>query len=347
VSRSSKAFFAAVIAVFSLIGQPASGEISQLAGNPEIMPVERRDSPRLEREIQELFANLPERKAFKIWAPATKHACAFLAELHGEQRLFSASANKVFILCERLRQEDSPSVEEQLIAHELKLDQEVWSIGSTVFNPPNLAGVVNERTAMEAMITHSDNTATDMVLEEAGADRVRQFIGSIGLTSTMIPDSTRALAGYLLGAPNYKTITWDELLSLLGRPFAHPALNDVETLASSANDLVSFYARALQGSFFRNQQTLEQFRRILLLGDITYLVPFPLGSSVFGKAGYFDSPGQHARCVAGGMYVLNRWVYFAAILNWDAADVDDPTTVAAFFDALRKAMMLVQGGLGS
>jgi hypothetical protein len=30
----------------------------------------------------------------------------------------------------------------------------------------------------------------------------------------------------------------------------------------------------------------------LSLGDITYLVPFPLGSSVFGTAGYFDIPGS-------------------------------------------------------
>jgi beta-lactamase class A len=199
---------------------------------------------------------------------------------------------------------------------------------------------------MEAMITHSDNTATDMVLKEAGADNVRRFIASIGLKSTMIPDSTRVLAGYLLGAPNYKTITWDELLSLAGRPFAYPALNDVETLASSAGDLVSFYARALQGRFFRNRQPLQQFRRILLLGDITYMVPFPLGASVFGKAGYFDSRGQHARCIAGGMYFPDRWVYFATILNWDAAETDDPKTVEAYFRATRNAIALVQDGLG-
>jgi beta-lactamase class A len=82
-------------------------------------------------------------------------------------------------------------------------------------------------------------------------------------------------------------------------PLVHPALNDVETLSSSANDLVSFFSRALQGRIFAHPETLEQFRRILLLGDITYLVPFPPGASVFGKAGYFDSPGDHGRCIAG------------------------------------------------
>jgi beta-lactamase class A len=337
-SRSKRVFLVLALGGLCLLGQPSFGEVASPPANSQ---------KGLERKIQELFANLPERKSFKIWAPATQFAPGFLAELHGPEQLFSASANKVFILCERLRQLDSPTVEEQLVTHELKLDKQVWSLGSPVFNPPYLSGLVSERTAMEAMITHSDNTATDMILKEAGADRVRQFIGSIGLTSTMIPDSTRALAAYLFGAPNYETITWDQLQALLGKPFVHPVLNEVETLASSADDLVSFYERALPGQFFRNRQTLVQFRRILSLGDITYLVPFPLGANVFGKAGYFDYPGQHARCIAGGMYFPDRWVYFAAILNWDSVESDDPATVAAFFDALRKAITLVQNQLGN
>jgi beta-lactamase class A len=141
-----------------------------------------------------------------------------------------------------------PDIEEKLVTHQLELDRNVWSPGSLVFNPPDLTGLVSERTAMEAMIVHSDNTATDMILREATAKAVRRFIASIGAKNTLIPDSTRALAGYLLGAPDYKTITWEELIAL-NVSFAHPLLNDVQTLASSANDLVSFYAQALPGRF--------------------------------------------------------------------------------------------------
>jgi beta-lactamase class A len=295
---------------------------------------------RLERQIRSLFANLPERKAFKIWAPATDCAPAFQVELNGEERLFSASANKAFILCQRLRQLDSPAVDEQLETHQLSLDQNVWSLGSPVFNPPDLTGLVSEKTAMEAMITHSDNTATDMVLKEAGAGSVRQFIGSIGLINTLIPDSTRALAGYLLGATDYLNITYEELLKLPAI-FVHPVLNNVETFASSPDDVVSFYQPALEGKFFRNSQTREEFRRILSLGDINYLVGFPLGSSVFGKAGYFDISGEHARCIAGGMYSHDRWIYFAAMINWNAAGPSDQPTVDAFYQALRTALTLV------
>jgi beta-lactamase class A len=302
---------------------------------------------RLEAEIQKLFTDLPQRKAFKIWAPATEDAPELLVELHSQKRLFSASTNKAFILCERLRQLDSPTIDSQLVSHEIPLDQSVWSFGSDIFNPPDLSGLVSERTAMEAMIIHSDNTATDMILKEAGPGKVRKFIASIGMKSTMIPDSTRALFAYAIGAPNYKTITWDELLAVATSPLVHPLLNDVETLSSSADDLVSFFSRALQGKFFQNPQTLQQFRRILSLEDITYLVPFPLGASVFGKAGYFDAAGEHGRCIAGGMYFPDRWVYFAMILNWDATEQNDPRTVAAYFRATREAIELVQDGLGN
>src|SRR5205085_9197637 len=123
--------------------------------------------------------------------------------------------------------------------------------------------------------------------------------------------------GYLSGAPYYKTITWDELISIPPGPLAHPFLNDVQTLASSPDDLVSFFSRALQGKFFSHRETLFEFRRIFLLGDSNYLVPFLLGMSVFGKAGYADIKGAHAVSIAGGAYFPNRWVCFSMVLIWD------------------------------
>ncbi len=289
-----------------------------------------------------MFSDLPERRALKIWAPARGSDPELLVELNSGQRMFVASTLKAVILCERLRQLDSPTVGSQIAERELKLDENIWSPGSTIFNPPDLSGLVSEQTAMEAMIIHSDNTATDMVLKQAGADAVRSFIASIGLKKTMIPDSTRVFAAYLAGAPNYKTITWDELKQLLQGPLVHPFLNDVETLASSADDLVSFFSRALRGEFFSHRETRFQFRRILSLGDINYLVPFPLGMSVFGKAGYADIKGEHARSIAGGVYFPNRWVYFSMVLNWDAAEMNDPETVNAFYRAIHSSIALVR-----
>ena len=244
MNQRRRAFLAAAAGLALTERQPSFGE-----GLPANHRKER-DCYGLEQEILDLFSNLPDRKALKLWAPATKDEPQFLVELHEQRRMFAASTNKAIVLCERLRQLDSPTVEKQIAEHELVLDQSIWSPGSTIFNPPDLSGLVSERTAMEAMIIHSDNTATDMVLKEAGAQNVRKFIASIGLKNTMIPDSTRSFAAYLLGAPNYKTITWDELTSIPPGPLAHPFLNDVETLASSADDLVSFFFASIAREVF-------------------------------------------------------------------------------------------------
>jgi hypothetical protein len=86
---------------------------------------------------------------------------------------------------------------------------------------------------------------------------------------------------------------------------------------------------------------------MLLLGDINYLVPFPLGLSVFGKAGYADVRGAHARSIAGGAYFPDRWVYFSIALNWDAVPGEDPETVNAFYGAIDKSIALLQQNLSS
>lgn len=188
-----------------------------------------------------------------------------MAQRNAHRMLFAASAIKTFVLCEALRQTDSPDVVEILEERELALDSTVWSFGSPTFTPMNLAGIVSERTTMEAMITRSDNTATDMMFKVAGADNVRAFIASAGLANTLVPDSTRAFTGYLFGAPDYAHLTWERLQEVVKDPRVNPFLNTVQTLASSADDLVSYYSRALQGAFFTHAETLNEFRRVLTL----------------------------------------------------------------------------------
>src|SRR3954447_13512971 len=73
----------------------------------------------LEEEILDLFSNLPDRKALKIWAPATRSGTEFLVQLNSNRRMFAASTLKAIILCERLRQLDSPKIESLLTEHEL------------------------------------------------------------------------------------------------------------------------------------------------------------------------------------------------------------------------------------
>jgi beta-lactamase class A len=303
-------------------------------------------SPRSPDDIVDLFERLPGDKAFKIFVPADRGDQGFLAELNAGQMLFVASAIKTFVLCEALRRVDSANLVEKLEATPLALNSTVWSPGAPTFNPPDLMGIVSERTTLEAMITRSDNTATDMMFKLVGAENVRQFVRSAGLRKTLVPDSTRAFAAYLYGAPNYLTITWDELEELLREgKLVHPFLNHVQTLASAADDLVSYYSRALRGKFFSHKQTLNEFRRILTLCDFIYLVPLPLGVSAYAKSGNADTPGFHVRSIAGGLLVAKRWIFFAFVINWYAQSPDDPETVDQFFSAIHRSLSWVKDSL--
>jgi beta-lactamase class A len=296
-------------------------------------------------EILRLFVGLPGDVAVKIVAPPRRSERGLLVESNASTRLFVGSAFKTFVLCEALRQADTPDVVQTISQRQLALDASVWSVDSATFNPPHLTGLVSERTALEAMILHSDNTGTDMAIQLVGPDHVRGFIASAGLTNTLVPDSTRVFFGYLLGAPDYQTFTWDDLVAAADDPIVNSPLNPVETLASSADDLVSYYARALQGEFFQNRETLNEFRRILALADAIWLVPLPLGVSAFVKGGSIDVPGFHAVCVPGGMFFDGRWVYFCLTLNWYTAAETDPNTFTAFLAAASEALALVKAAL--
>jgi beta-lactamase class A len=107
----------------------------------------------------------------------------------------------------------------------------------------------------------------------------------------------------------------------------------------------SSYSRALLGEFFTHRETLQEFRRILTLCDFIYLVPLPLGVSAYAKSGNADFPGFHARSIAGGLFVANRWIFFSFIINWYAASHEDPQTVDQFFSAIHRSLALVKDSL--
>lgn len=328
-----------------VLGGLAAGAAPLLIGSGEAQAARSLPGGSPGGKILKLFADLPGTVAVKIDAPATRRGQGLQVSLNAARRMFVGSAIKTFVLCEAFRQADSPEVLDTITARQLSLDPSVWSPDAPSFNPPNMIGQVTERTAMEAMIMHSDNTATDMMLKAAGPDNVRRFIASAGLTETMIPDSTRALFCYLLGLKNYKTATYLDLVAASSGPFVHPPLNNVQTMASSADDLVSYYSRALRGKFFRHEQTLSQFLEILSIAGAIWLIPVPLGVSAFMKGGSIDVPGFHAVCTPGGLFFDNRWVYFSFAINWPAPGETDPKTVEAFLAAAHQALVIVIAAL--
>jgi beta-lactamase class A len=230
------------------------------------------NTTRLAQEIVHLYQQLPGKTTLKIWAPPIHSRPAFLAEFEPDTVLFCGSAFKAYVLAEFLRQMECG---ETRLDELLTVNDRVWSLSSSVLTPwPGaVTGQITARTALDAMIAKSDNTATDMMLARVGADRIRQFLADQSLTHSRIPDSTRQFFGYVIGSPEWRNLTWKQLLDLSKHSTfpQRPLINDVQTMAASANDFVSFYTRALQGEFFQSSDTLTLFRSILA----PFLNPFP------------------------------------------------------------------------
>jgi beta-lactamase class A len=119
-----------------------------------------------------------------------------------------------------------------------------------------------------------------------------------------------------------------------------PALNDHQTMASTATELVGWYRRALRGELFRDAATLLEFKRISAMADSLAHV-LPPNTVGFGKGGSIDWDGFHCLCLAGQMVVADVPVTFSFTINWRGPNEDLPKVFgsykAAVADVLREA----------
>src|SRR5690606_20057884 len=79
--------------------------------------------------------------------------------LNAERPLFVGSAVKTFILAQYLKEVEAGRL---AMDAQVEIGPAVWSPGSPVFI--HLQGSTGAKIALEAMIAHSDNTATDVAL---------------------------------------------------------------------------------------------------------------------------------------------------------------------------------------
>lgn len=261
--------------------------------------------------------------------------------------LFTASAYKTFVLGQYLRDVEAGllSLEEQLA-----IDDSVRMIASPVFS--ELAGTTEARSVLEAMIAHSDNTATDRATGKVGADRVRALIAQAGLRSIRIPDSTRIFFSYLLGAPAGSDLGWQGLRKVLEHPQGpfRPPLNDVSTLAGSARDFVSWYEQVLQGALFAKPETLTEFKRIQAMSE-QIVKAVPLDTPAYAKGGELaallgfprNSKSFAGQIVVGGE--KSTPVTFCFIVNWDDPASDFPAVEAEFFAAIKGILGVIKRAL--
>ena len=201
--------------------------------------------------------------------------------------LFTASAFKSFVLAQYLRDVEAGLLSED---EQLAIDDSVRMTASPVLL--ELAGTTTARSVLEAMITHSDNMATDIATEKVGADRVRALIAEAGLSSIRIPNSTRLFLSYVLGAPIGEDLGWPGIALAVENPPGprRSPLNDVITLAGSSRDFVSWYEQALRGAFFVKRETLTEFKRIQAM-SIQIAQAVPSDTPAYAKGGEFPAVG--------------------------------------------------------
>jgi beta-lactamase class A len=298
---------------------------SALAAPVLIKPVVAADGAARAQAAVERFARIPATASGLV---AVDHSSASWRAAHDPTaRLFIGSAVKTFILAQYLREVEAGRLTE---VQQVKVDDAVRSVSSPVFL--NLTGTTQARSALEAMITHSDNTATDITLAAAGPAQVRALIAEAGLKQTQIPDSTRRLFSYIAGAPEGVDLGWDGPLratngSLPGTP--RPPLNDKQTMASTAEDMVHWYQQVLRGTFFKKPATLVEFKRISAMADAIAMA-VPPDTPAYGKGGSIDWEGFHCLAFAGQMIVSKVPVTFCLTINWNGPDDKVPAMTQSY-----------------
>lgn len=263
-----------------------------------------------------------------------------------DARLFIASSVKTFILAQFLRDVEAgrDGVTENTPC---EVSDRFRTLGSPVLD--DLDGTFAYRYALEAMIAHSDNMATDIVLAKVDAARVRTLIAQAGLTQTQIPTSTRRLFSYLAGAPIGTDLGWDGIRRIasgesLGLTSRTDVINANESMVSTASEMVAWYQRVLAEQFFQNAATTREFKRISAMANALPLV-VPDDTPAYGKGGSIDWEDFHVISLAGQMRVRDIPVSFNFTLNWTGGALTSVSRVPEFGNAVSQVLAQVDKAL--
>jgi beta-lactamase class A len=147
------------------------------------------------------FLGLPGAKSVQIEADDRRHP--WQASHAADAPLFCGSCFKTFVLATYLQEVEARRLSE---SEQLPIDDRVRSIGGGAFD--HRSGTASARTVLEAMISHSDNTATDAAMRRVDVDNVRTFLSKANLMRARVPDSTRRFFSYLAGYPPGVDMGW-------------------------------------------------------------------------------------------------------------------------------------------
>jgi beta-lactamase class A len=288
------------------------------------------------------FDKLPGDVAYRI--NVGRGGKKFTAGQRAGDTLFVGSSVKTFILARYLRDVENGRL---ALAEQLKVNNAVRALSSPVFL--ELTGTTPATSVLEAMITHSDNTATDIALRQVGPGRVRTFVENAGLKSVRIATSTRLLFCYLAGAPFGVDEGWAgmKVIASGGKfgPLRSP-MNKRETMQGSADDFVSYYEQILAGDLIRTEAMRREFRCISSMPAIFWSVG-PENTPIFGKGGSIEWDGFNALCLPGQMLVGGTLpVTFSFVVNWKGKPSTIPGVGDQFASAIRATLAAAAKAFG-
>lgn len=294
---------------------------------------ERRLRFNIDEPLQKL-AELPGTSSYKF--EVGTNGTIFNAAYRSDAQMFVGSAVKTFFLLKFLQDVERGKKSESDL---LPVNNKIRSLSSPVFL--NLRGETPARSLLEAMITHSDNTATDAILKSVGPQRVRRLVRRMGLKSIMFPGSTRLLFSYLAGAPYGVDKGWRGMKAIMqDKLFGFPRSpdNGRETMKGSADDFVEYYTRALSGEFFKSPATLTEFKRIQAMASAIVRV-VPADTVAYAKGGSIEWLDFNALCLPGQMIVSGTPVTFCVTVNWDGPPDTIPVVSGQLVEAMSEILL--------
>ncbi len=168
--------------------------------------------------LRNLFSNEEGQYAVYVFFPDSHDQTPFIYQ---SKPMRSASMIKVFILASTLEavKHDQLTLDQKVI---LKPSMKVG--GSGQLNGWADGTSIDLRTLLKLMITESDNTATNIVIDLIGMDNINQYIAVHGYVDTKLQRKMMDLQAQEMGHENYTSVK--DLGTYFSRVYAHQCIDE-------------------------------------------------------------------------------------------------------------------------
>jgi beta-lactamase class A len=171
--------------------------------------------------------------------------------------------------------------------------------------------MISLETAVQVMLTDSDNTATDLVIRAIGHDTVVRLARDISMRKFQIPSSLKNLYTYA-----------DD-----------PA---IAAFTVTMRDLRSFYDAVFGNKLFENAETQRRLLAVLRGEDEQQGSVWPHGVTCYRKSGSLQTAALFAQAIAGAFTKEDAVATWAFCVNQQPAP--PPDMLQATSDAISRAL---------